>query len=167
VNKEQAAKVKAKKPKKRGSRTRDGVSKRQKFLREITDKELLSGPTPVQVMLHNMRFFHMQAEGLLEELLGTLKENKQKLGPHHLEMLHKVYAYRNEAGKAACDAAPYLHPRLSAVAVTTTQVRRDEIPKDASEQDIQRIFEENAKRFPSIAEDRSGLLIEHQQDEAA
>jgi hypothetical protein len=135
------------------------VHRRSKFLRQVTQDALLGGVMPIQVMLDNMRFYHGKAEELVAQILEDIKSSGKKLDQHHLEMLVKVYSFRNEAGKAACDAAPYCHPRLSAIAISATQTTRHEMPKDITLEDAVRIYNENVKMFPSA--DHSSPLLEH------
>ena len=72
--------------------------------REIADKAIAEGITPLEVMLKAMRSFVDAAE---------------KMGDGKLEVVDGEVITRlsllTEASKVAKDAAPYIHPRLAAV----------------------------------------------------
>lgn len=81
-----------------------------KKTREIADKAAAEGVTPLEVMLENMRFAHMEAGTLLANLLAGGAET-----PEGFDQLKELLKYRGMAQEAAKDAAPYIHPRLAAV----------------------------------------------------
>lgn len=72
--------------------------------REIADKAIAEGITPLEVMLQAMRKFVEAAE---------------KMGTGQLQVVDgeviTQLSLMTEASKIAKDAAPYIHPRLSAV----------------------------------------------------
>jgi hypothetical protein len=81
-----------------------------KRTREIADKAAEEGITPLEVMLSNMRFAHLEASGILEKLLASDAEK-----PNGFDSLKELMRYRAMAQEAAKDAAPYVHPRLAAI----------------------------------------------------
>lgn len=90
--------------------------------REVAEKALADGLTPLEVMLDNMRFYHQASLKVIDELLRhgapPLEGEPDPDAPPHediVEALREVMGFRKLAGEAAKDAAPYLHPRLSSV----------------------------------------------------
>jgi hypothetical protein len=98
-----------------GGRRKGSVNRRTKMLRALAAEALESGVTPLEVMLENMRFFHAEAEQLLARITSGLDRGEPS--GDLLQLLAKLRHFRLEAQRCAVDAAPYLHPRLSAVAV--------------------------------------------------
>lgn len=83
-----------------------------------------AGIEPITVMLGNMRFYHARAESFTQKL----EEMSEKLTPEQLaaggeklmealKLIQKIGDWRMKAQNCAADAAPYVHPRLTAVAV--------------------------------------------------
>jgi hypothetical protein len=92
------------------------VKKRTLALRAIADEALLSGTSPLDVMLKNMRFYHEEADRLLASILGDVSGKKKK--PEALiEALAKLTSFRMSAQKCAVDAAPFVHATLKSVTV--------------------------------------------------
>lgn len=96
-----------------------------KLTRAVADKAATEGETPLEVMLANMRHFQKvatDAEAILagltaEEFAGQrgadLKPEEQfKL---LLAEVKKAAGFRQMAHDCANDAAPYIHPKLSAI----------------------------------------------------
>lgn len=81
-----------------------------KKTRAIADKAAAEGITPLEVMLDNMRFAHGQAHQVLTALLNSRAEL-----PEGFSEFKELLRFRGMAQDAAKDAAPYLHPRLSAI----------------------------------------------------
>jgi hypothetical protein len=74
----------------------------------IAKREAESGEiTPLETMLHNMRVAHREAEELAA------------LGMDDTAVCKEVWRLRALAQAAASDAAPFMHPRLSATATLT------------------------------------------------
>lgn len=108
---------------------REGAGRKQGSLtvrgQETAARALAEGKAPVEVMLDNMRHFQqvaLDAEAVLtgmkaEEIAGKeLKPDEQfKL---LLAEVRKAAGFRTMANDCARDAAPYVHPRLTAVAHT-------------------------------------------------
>lgn len=89
--------------------------------REIVEKALGEGVTPLEVMLHAMRFYHAEAEKLIERLLAegvphlkTAANGGGAEGPRAdvIEAIREVLELRKRAGEEAARAAPYVHPRI-------------------------------------------------------
>jgi hypothetical protein len=97
-----------------------------KRTREVAEKALATGQTPLDVMLDNMRHFQkvaLDAEATLEGLSAS--EFSEQVDPAAtpeeqfkflLAQVKKTVGLRSMAQECARDAAPYLHPKLSAIA---------------------------------------------------
>jgi hypothetical protein len=85
------------------------------------------GITPLEVMLENMRYWHAKAqrhEATLIEILALFPDKGVlKKFPKLLRVLEQFNAARAEAQRCAVDAAPFMHPKLSAI-------KRDDTPDD-------------------------------------
>lgn len=126
-----------------------GTNARTRAMRAIADEALQSGCHPLEVMLNNMRFYHNEAQGILAQILAAVKAGGKKLGLEHLELLGKLYNTRNEAQKCAVDAAPYVHARLSAIAVSGSVDHRLAPPPDnISPKQLAEILERNLRASP-------------------
>ena len=136
---------------------------RTEILKAISNKALMEGIKPIEVMLDNMRFFHGRAEILLDQVVEKLNGHAQD--PEIVGMLVKLYDYRSRSQSCASDAAPYVHPRLSAIAVATTGDRRFALPPDLPLNEAMSQYEENLRRFPrpgdNSNESSSPKTIEH------
>ena len=73
---------------------------------EIAAKEF-EKVTPLEVMLANMRFAHERAEEVAKVVAG---------GPGDPDTFKELLRLRQMAQDCAKDAAPYMHPRLNAIA---------------------------------------------------
>jgi len=99
-----------------------------KRTREIAEKAIATGMTPLDVMLSNMLHFQkvaLDAEATLEGL--TADEFSEQISPDAspedqfkflLSQVKKTAGFRQLAQDAARDAAPYIHPKLSSIAHT-------------------------------------------------
>ncbi len=90
--------------------------------REVAERALADGITPLEVMLDNMRFYHEASLRLVAKLLDqgvppVEGEPDPNAHPQQsiIDQLREVLGFRKMAGEAAKDAAPYVHPRLSSV----------------------------------------------------
>lgn len=110
-----------------------------KRTREIAEKSLATGKTPLEIMLDNMRHFQQvaaDAEATLEGL--TVEEfsgEKMKPEDQFKALLAKVKSaagLRQMAHECARDAAPYVHARLAATEATVNL--RGEITLRASKE---------------------------------
>lgn len=100
-----------------GSRRGDGQPPRPalKKSREIADQLAQSkNKTPLEVMLENMLWAHKQAlktmsevESILED--AALAKDRPAVFEEHLE-------WRRISQQWACEAAPYIHPKLASIA---------------------------------------------------
>lgn len=96
-----------------------------KRTRAIAEQALESGKTPLEVMLENMRHFQrvaIDAEATLEGLTASeFSEQFPANAPPEeqfkflLAQVKKTAGFRQAAQDAARDAAPYIHPKLTAV----------------------------------------------------
>lgn len=97
-----------------------------KRTRAIAERALAEGKAPLEVMLDNMRHFQqvaLDAEAVLAGL--TVDEiGGQDMSPEEqfkmlLAKAKNAAGFRQMAQECASDAAPYIHPRLAAVAHST------------------------------------------------
>lgn len=139
-----------------GGRKLGSVSQRTKALRAISNEAIFKGITPLEVMLENMRWYYQKAEDLLMNILQAQK--KKQLSEDHIIALAKVYQFRDYAQKAAADAAPFVHPRLSAVSVSGEVTQRHELPAGLELAKAMELYRESLKgRAPAQMK-----TIEHQ-----
>ena len=98
-----------------------------KRTREVAEKAAAAGMTPLEVMLENMRHFQrvaVDAEALLDgltvqEFTGRVTaDTPEEQFKALLAEVKKTVGLRQAAQDAARDAAPYIHPKLSAVSHT-------------------------------------------------
>jgi hypothetical protein len=82
-----------------------------KKTREIADRASAEGITPLEVMLDNMRFAHLEAHNVLGKLLEDCGDSL----PDAFDSYKELLRFRGMAQEAAKDAAPYLHPRLASI----------------------------------------------------
>jgi len=76
--------------------------------REIAEKAIASGLSPLEIMLENMHFAHSGAEALLSRMLDSPDKPS-------IDELKSLVGFRQQSQECAKDAAPYIHPRLAAV----------------------------------------------------
>lgn len=95
-----------------------------KRTRDVAERAIATGKTPLEIMLDNMRHFQQVAldaeatlEGLtVEEFTGRVTaETPEAQFKELLAQVKKTAGFRQMAQDAARDAAPYLHPKLSSV----------------------------------------------------
>lgn len=96
-----------------------------KRTREVAERALATGMSPLDVMLDNMRHFQqvaLDAEATLEGL--TADQFSEQFAPDAspedqfkflLAQVKKTAGFRQMAQDAARDAAPYIHPKLASV----------------------------------------------------
>lgn len=96
------------------------LGEKTKKLREIAAQALEAGVTPLEVMLENMRFYHQKADVLQTAVLAKVAKVslKSKEALELLEEFKELGENRMKAQSCAVDAAPYVHPRLSATQVS-------------------------------------------------
>ena len=95
--------------------------------REVAERAISTGKTPLEIMLENMHHFQqvaLDAEATLdgltaEEFAGQVAANATPEDQFKflLATVKKTAGLRQMAQDAARDAAPYVHPKLSAVEV--------------------------------------------------
>lgn len=95
-----------------------------KRTREVAERALAEGKAPLEVMLDNMRHFQqvaLDAEAMLEgltadEFAGTVTDKTpEEQFKALLAQVKKAAGFREMAQECARDAAPYMHPKLSAI----------------------------------------------------
>lgn len=86
---------------------------------ERRERLVSEGATPLEVMLDAMRFFHGEAEKLVERLLtdgAPQSEPGDGKAPNPardiIKAIKEVIGLRKLAGQEAARAAPYVHPRI-------------------------------------------------------
>jgi hypothetical protein len=71
---------------------------------ELRERLVSEGATPLEVMLHAMRFYDAEASKAFAKLLSD--------GVPRAEAIKEVIGLRQMAGKEAARAAPYVHQRI-------------------------------------------------------
>ena len=110
-----------------------------KRTREVAEKAMAEGKTPLEVLLENMRHFQKVAhdaevviEAMSEDQVATLGETHEEQFKALLAKVKQAAGLRVLANDAAQAAAPFMHARLSSVEVsgefTTTKVIRTPAP---------------------------------------
>jgi hypothetical protein len=99
-----------------------------KRTREVAERALTEGKAPLEVMLDNMRHFQqvaLDAEATLEGMSAAEFSTQvpKDASPEEqfkflLAQVKKTAGFRQLAQECARDAAPYMHPKLSAVTHT-------------------------------------------------
>jgi hypothetical protein len=98
------------------------------MLRSIADNAVKKGRSPLDIMLKNMRFYDEKAESMLAVVESKLGD-KKVVAAEILALLQEMSNYRMSAQKCACDAAPFVHPKLSAIAVKVDDERMKAKPE--------------------------------------
>jgi hypothetical protein len=140
-----------------GGRKPGNPNARSKVLRAIADEALMDGVKPVEALLRNMRWYFAKANRLCDEFEHELAEKGPT--PEVKELLVESMMYRDKSQSCAVEAAPYFHPRLSAIAVGITSDRRLELPPNLPLNEAMSQYEENLRRFPKPGDDKQ---IEHE-----
>jgi hypothetical protein len=86
--------------------------------------------TPVHVMIKNQLFWFDQAETLGRDLRALIKASPTldgEIAAHLLKIATMFLEGRDKSQRCAAEAAPYLHARLTAVAVAVDGVNRIEV----------------------------------------
>lgn len=96
-----------------------------KRTRQVAERAVATGMTPLEVMLENMRHFQQvakDAEATLEGLTASefsgqvpADATPDEQFKFLLAQVKKTAGLRQAAQDAARDAAPYIHPKLSAI----------------------------------------------------
>lgn len=93
-----------------------------KRTREIAEKAVQTGKTPLEVMLENMRHFQQVAadaeatiEGLTVEEIGGEEMTPDQQFKSLLAKVKGAAQLRHMAHECARDAAPYIHARLASM----------------------------------------------------
>lgn len=92
--------------------------------RAYAEAAAVEGVKPIDVMLGNMRYYHERAEDFdkkLEEVATLLTPQQIAAGGESvmevLKLVNQIGQFRMKAQECAVDAAPYIHPRLTAIAM--------------------------------------------------
>jgi hypothetical protein len=90
--------------------------------REVADKAIAEGISPLEVMLANMRFYHQEAIDLVNKLTSEGvapaepaegdEDAAEQVDSNLVEQLRTLLMLRKMAGEEAARAAPYVHPRV-------------------------------------------------------
>lgn len=80
--------------------------------REVADKAMSQGVTPLEVMMDNMRFAHERGTEVLAKIMDLPADAPQSAA---MDAFKELLRFRAMAQDAAKDAAPYVHPRLANV----------------------------------------------------
>ena len=86
--------------------------------------------TPADIMLDNMIFYHRRAMSLtpkLEKLIEQMDPANEEDRTEALRLLKVVLAAREKSQACAVDLAPYVHPRLAALAIQSTSQSKIEV----------------------------------------
>lgn len=96
--------------------------------REVAERAVAEGATPLEIMLQNMRHFQkvaVDAEATLDGLSASEFSDQvpgdaspEEQFKFLLAQVKKTAGFRQLAQDAARDAAPYMHPKLNSVAHT-------------------------------------------------
>lgn len=104
----------------RGGRQKGTQNKLTIARKTLADGAIGDGKTPLEVMLSNMRHFDNLAESaervlaeMTAETIAELPADKQF--ERLLAEVKKAAGFRDSAQGCARDAAPYIHPRLTAI----------------------------------------------------
>jgi hypothetical protein len=95
------------------------VTVKSREMAERRERLVSEGATPLEVMLDAMRFFHGEAEKLVERLLtdgAPQGEPADGNAPNQardiVKAFKEVIGLRQLGGREAARAAPYVHPRM-------------------------------------------------------
>lgn len=105
---------------------REGAGRKKGSLtvrtQETAAKALATGSSPLDIMLANMRHFQQVAMDAEVAIEGMNAEEAASLGATHEDQFRALLAKVKQAAglrlmaqESARDAAPYIHPKLSAV----------------------------------------------------
>lgn len=144
------------------------IAKRLAGIREITMDIIKSGKVPLRVMINNMVFYDEKAVHLEEMLADALADNSKRFSEEGflkaMELFAKLGDTRMMAQKCACDSAPFLHPRLSAVDM---QITKRDAPRDLKDDEQTETYREDFRKLrsaPFIIE-QTDVEIEHEPAE--
>lgn len=91
--------------------------------RDIVERLKSDGITPLEIMVHNMRFAHGRANEMYSGINGLLAQpalgfqEREKL----MEYMREHVRWINLSQQYAGDAAPYMHPKLATVELNTNE----------------------------------------------
>jgi hypothetical protein len=97
-----------------------------KKTRAVANQLSENGLTPLEIMIDNMRHFMVQARQA-EAAIGTVGADADEACERQLAAVKQAVDYRMMAQQCAQEAAPYIHPRLSAIGMEVKHERFDEM----------------------------------------
>ena len=135
----------------KGGRPKGDLSRRSRQIRAVTDRHIKGKRLPLDVLMENMIHYQDEARAITEHLAELLKgkELKQLEGDQIvqvMEYLAQIGDARMRAGHFAAQAAPYIHPRLSAIQMG---VRKVEHPRDLPDSATDEEFIEEFRKLRS------------------
>lgn len=133
------------------------VVKRLQSIRQVTEDIVRDGKLPLRLMIKNMCFYDEKATYIEEQFHDAMADNVKRFSEkgflRALELFTQLGDMRMKGQKCAVDAAPFLHPRLSAIEM---QVHHSEKPKDLPADDEAQHFRDDFRKLrtvPVIAQD--------------
>lgn len=103
----------------------------------LANRAIAEGKTPLEVMIENMRHFQQVALDAEAVIAGLSFEGEPQEPDAQFKKLlaevKKAAGFRQMAHDCACDAAPYIHPRLAAIEHTGKD-GKDLIPEYTDDQ---------------------------------
>ena len=114
-----------------GSGTKRGrgrpLSSATRLTRKKANEIAESDDAPLMVMMGNMIFYHHHAMDLTEkfkELISKpIEENNVEAIEEANKLIRALLTAREQSQRCAVDLAPYVHPRLQAIAIKHVQER--------------------------------------------
>lgn len=109
-----------------GSGRKPGLASEKKYgtVLEAMSRPEMEGLTPIIVMTDNMKYYHDRAADFdkkLAEVADSMTVEQIAQGGEKvmtvLKLISKIGEFRLKAQECAVDAAPYVHPRLAAMAI--------------------------------------------------
>jgi len=129
-------------------RPKGSLSRRAKSLRKVTDRHIRGKRLPLDVMIENMIHFQDEARHLQDQMADVLLEFNRQFSEEGMKeiltLLSQCGDSRMKAQKCAADSAPFIHPKLSAIAVSASPPNhprdiRDDSPDDNFAEEFRRL----------------------------
>lgn len=124
-----------------GRKPGSGVEKKYGTVLEALERPEMEGLTPITVMLDNMKYYHDRAndfDAKLSEVAEIMTPQQIAAGGEEvielLKLVAKIGEFRMKAQECAVDAAPYVHPRLAAMAVKVSTGDSKKPPPEITKQ---------------------------------
>lgn len=137
-------------PRPNAGRKKNIPNKRTIALREVAEKALKLGKTPLDVMIDNMNFWREQSETIGEQLKNLIVDEMDPAARNDAIRTVKLFlAARENAQTCAVDAAPYVHPKFQSIQInkttTHTEISMTLVPAAKGED---RSYRENGNIIP-------------------